>query len=324
MYWVEVLGPADGGVLVRNITAKSKHAIETVQQVVEPDLLYPLLRWGDVGRYSAVPRDFILLAQDAATRTGIPEAVMRERFPLTVAYLERFRDLLLSRAAYRRYQERGPFYSMYNVGPYTIAPVKVVWRRMDRRISAAVVEFTKPRPVVAPGGWGGSCTATPGATVQLSPPPGFALECRPAVPQETCVLVACESSDEAHYICAVLNSALVNELVAGHSVRGGKGFGTPGMLEHVPLAGYRPDDLRHVELAALSRQAHAISSPLPTNLGSAPGEGPGEGGATAVAELQRRIDELVTKLHAEPRRPRAGKNAKSPRGLLDRRGLLLD
>ena len=140
MYWVEVLGPADGGVLVRNITAKSKRTIETVQQVIEPDLLYPLLRWGDVGRWSAVPRNFILLAQDTDRRTGIAEAVMRERFPRTLAYLERFRDLLVSRAAYRRYQQGGPFYSMYNVGPYTIAPVKVVWRRMDRRINAAVME----------------------------------------------------------------------------------------------------------------------------------------------------------------------------------------
>ena len=122
VYWVDVLKPADGGVLVRNVTAKSKRAIETVQQVIEPDLLYPLLRWGDVGRWSAVPRGHILLVQDPATRTGIAEAMMRERFPLTLAYLERFRNLLLSRAAFRRYQGRGPFYSMYNVGPYTIAP----------------------------------------------------------------------------------------------------------------------------------------------------------------------------------------------------------
>ena len=91
---------------------------------------------------------------------------------------------------------------------------------------------------------------------------------------------------------------MVNQLVAGHSVRGGKGFGTPGMLEYVPLARYRPDDPRHVELAILSRQAHAILSPLPPGEGRGegmlpPGEGRGEGDAAAVAELQRRIDELV-------------------------------
>ena len=118
---------------------------------------------------------------------------MRQQFPRTLAYLERFRDLLSARAAYRRYQGRGPFYSMYNVGPYTIAPVKVVWRRMDRRINAAVIEFSYSSST----GAGGMPSA----------------QQRPMIPQETCVLVACESADEAHYICAVLNSAMVNELV---------------------------------------------------------------------------------------------------------------
>ena len=42
---------------------------------------------------------------------------MRERYPRTLEYLERFHELLTSRAAYRRYQASGPFYSMYNVGP---------------------------------------------------------------------------------------------------------------------------------------------------------------------------------------------------------------
>jgi hypothetical protein len=265
VYWVEVLGQQGGGVLIRNITAKSKNPIETIEQVIEPDLLYPLLRWSDVHRYSAVPRSHILLAQDPATRTGIAEAVMRQRFPRTLAYLEQFHEPLLSRAAYRRYQGRGPFYSMYNVGPYTIAPVKVVWRRMDRRINAAVVESS----------WCGMPAAQP----------------RPTIPQETCVLVACDSADEAHYVCAVLNSAMVNELVLAHSVRGGKGFGTPGMLEYVPLARYRPDDPRHVELASLSRQAHAVLISLSPADRRARGAG---SQVSPVAELQCRIDELVS------------------------------
>ena len=270
MYWVEVLGQQDGGVLIRNIAAKCKSPLDTVQQVIEPDLLYPLLRWGDVRRCSAVPRSHILLAQDPATRTGIAEAVMRQRFPHTLAYLERFRDLLISRAAFRRYQGRSPFYSMYNVGPYTIAPVKVVWRRMDRRINAAVIES--------------SYSSSTGAGEM---PPA---QQRPMIPQETCVLVACQSADEAHYVCAVLNSAMVNELVLAHSVRGGKGFGTPGMLENVPLARYRPDDPRHVALASLSRQAHAVLLTLPP--GKRRNEG-AQGPISPVAELQRRIDELV-------------------------------
>jgi hypothetical protein len=231
VYWVEILAVTERGLLIRNVAARGKRRVEAVEHTIEPDLLYPLLRWGDVRRWAAVPRGHLLLAQDPAARTGIGEKVMRERYPHTWAYLERFRELLVARAAYRRYQQRGPFYSMYNVGPYTMAPVKVVWRRMDRRINAAVVE------------------------VHDDPLLGR----RPVIPQETCVLVACDSADEAHYVCAVLNSAVVNQLVQASSVRGGKGFGTPGMLEFVPLRRFRSDNERHRELAELSRQAHAAS-----------------------------------------------------------------
>ncbi len=218
---------------------------------------------------------------------------MRAKYPRTLAYLERFRELLASRAAYRRYQQSGPFYAMYNVGPYTVAPIKVIWRRMDRRINAVVVEFCGAgvSPACSSAGtyWDGSCAATRTATAQLLLPLDFqaggtpAPQCRPPIPQETCVLVACESSDEAHYLCAMLNSAAVNERVAAHSVRGGKGFGTPGMFDFLPLRCYRPDDDSQVELARLSRRAHAASlssEESPDNV-------------KLLAELQQHIDELV-------------------------------
>jgi SAM-dependent methyltransferase len=231
VYWMEILEVVEDGVRIRNSAARGKHEIDSAEHLIEPDLLYPLLRWSDVRRWRAASRDHILLAQDPATRTGIGEDLMRTRYPRTWAYLEQFRGLLVSRAAYRRYQQRGSFYSMYNIGPYTMAPVKVVWRRMDRRINAAVVEeFHDPL-----------------------------LGRRPMIPQETCVLVACDSADEAHYLAALLNSAIVNELVRASSVCGGKGFGTPGMLAFLPLRRFQPANRQHGELAALSRQAHATA-----------------------------------------------------------------
>ena len=217
--------------------------------MIEPDLLYPLLRWSDVRRYSAIPRGHILLSQDPARRTGIDgghdaAGSIRARWHT----LNGSAACLSARAAYRRYQQDGPFYSMYNVGPYTMAPIKVVWRRMDRQINAAVVSETDD-PLLGR---------------------------RPVIPQETCVLVACNSADEAHYVCAVLNSAIVSELVSAHSVRGGKGFGTPSMLDFIPLRRFRADDPRHAELAELGRKAHAA----------------------LLADVQQQIDRLAAELLA--------------------------
>jgi hypothetical protein len=142
---------------------------------------------------------------------------------------------------------------MYNVGSYTLAPIKVVWRRMDRRLDAAVVQETDD-PM---------------------------LGLRPVIPQETCVLIAPGSVTEAHYLCAVLNSSIVNFLVTAYSVQGGKGFGTPGMLDYLRLRRFNPDDPRHQELAACSRQAHQAVA-----LGDSP------------HTIQHRIDQLAGELWA--------------------------
>ena len=40
---------------------------------------------------------------------------------------------------------------------------------------------------------------------------------------------------------------------------GGKGFGTPSILDYLPLRKFDPADPRHGELAALSRRLHALA-----------------------------------------------------------------
>ena len=228
VYWLEVFEATACGLQVRNIAGRGKKKVDTVEAVIEPDLIYPLVRWSDVSRYGALPSSHILLSQDADTRRGIDLQIMQNRYPRTLAYLERFAELLTGRAAYRRYQQTAPFYSMYNVGPYTVAPIKVVWRRMDKRINAAVLtESDDPL-----------------------------LGRRSIIPQETCVLIAADSLDEAHYLTALLNSSIVDFLVTSHSVYGGKGFATPSMLDFIRLKRFDCQDVRHVELADLSRRAH--------------------------------------------------------------------
>jgi hypothetical protein len=228
VYWVEIVDSCGRLVQVRNLPAAGKRKIRQIEALIEPELLYPLLRWGDVHRYRAVPSAAILLVQDVNTRAGIPEELLRSQYPKAAEYLQRFEAVLRARVAYRRYQSHGPYYSMYNVGPYTLAPWKVVWRRMDRCLRAAVVGMIE-HPI---------------------------LGTRPAVPQETCVLVAADTPEEAHYLCAMLNSVVSGFLVSAHSVVGGKGFGTPSILDFLGIRRFDAADRRHQSLAALSRRAH--------------------------------------------------------------------
>jgi hypothetical protein len=158
--------------------------------------------------------------------------VAEENYPRTYGYLKRFEEVLRERAAFKRYFTRkdkngrivgtGPFYSMFDVGTYTFAPWKVVWTRLAR-IEAAVVGLHEGKPIV---------------------------------PQETVTLVECSSANEAHYICALVNSSPFQFAAISYSQEGGKSMGSMHILEHIRIPRFDPKNPVHCRLAELSMQAH--------------------------------------------------------------------
>jgi hypothetical protein len=117
-----------------------------------------------------------------------------------------------------------PFYSTYNVGPYTYSPYKVVWANIASDIKAAVVSQAEERLVI---------------------------------PEHVVTLVPFEDENEAHYVCALLNSSPANYTVKSYSTKGGKSFGTPHVLDHIRIKYFDPTNPTHREMALLSQQAHA-------------------------------------------------------------------
>jgi len=238
VYWVEIIDRRPGGlVLVRNLTEGAKVPVPEVVEAVEPDLLYPLLRGRDVQRWQAEPSACILMVQDPEKRRGYSEEWLQENYPRTYGYLKRFEEVLRKRAAFKRYftrkdknnriVETGPFYSMFDVGPYTFAPWKVVWPNIASALNAAVVG---------------------------------AAESKIVVPQHIVTLIACESEEEAHYICALINSSSANFAARAYSQEGGKSFGTPHILEHIRIPRFDPENPVHGRLAELSKEAHAAAA----------------------------------------------------------------
>jgi len=161
VYWVEIVAKRpDGLVVVRNITKGAKRQVPEVTEAIEPDLLYPLLRGRDVRRWQAEPSAFTLLTHKPGMRlTAIPEGEMQETYPRTWAYLKRFESILRERAAFKRYFTRkdrnrkvietGPFYSMFDVGDYTFAPWKVVWREVSHTLDTAAAVPSDDKPTIA-------------------------------------------------------------------------------------------------------------------------------------------------------------------------------
>lgn len=146
---------------------------------------------------------------------------MQLEWPRTYAYLKEFEEQLRRRAGFRQYFDpaRDPFWSMYNVGPYTLAPFKVVWRE------------TADRLVVGSAG----------------PVEGR----RAAVPDHTVVLVPVGGAEEMHYLAAMLNSSPVRAFVEGYVAL----HPSPHVLGFLNIPAFDAENQEHVALAHLSTLA---------------------------------------------------------------------
>lgn len=266
VYWLDVLETIPGGFLrVRNIVETARLPVPQVEALIEADLVFPLLRGSDVRRWSAAPGAFILLVQNPQTRRGYEVTWLQQHYPLTYAYLLQFETFLRQRSTYRRYFRTGtPFYTMFDVGEYTFAPVKVVWQGMGVGQMRAAVTTATARPVI----------------------PNQAMH----------PFIALSDADEAHYLAACLNSAVFEFAVLSHTGRRSRSFAQPGLLKRLCLSRYQPDDARHQMLAGLSRQAHDSSgdiSPLEADIDRIAAE---LWGITAVElkEIQRALQVYQT------------------------------
>lgn len=230
IYWVRVLGKKQGGLVeVENMPEEAEKPIDKVKDVVNADLLYPLVRGQDIRRWHASPSAYIIVVQDPVQKIGYDEHWLNEHYPETYDYLKRFRTELKARSGFKKYYKKtAPFYSMYDVGPYTFAPYKVMWRQMVKEIGAAVVG-----PVVD-------------KSVGKKNP----------VTQHVVSFVAFDDETEAMYFCGIMNSSIVT-LISGSSSTG-KSFGSPTVLQHIGIPRFNPSNNAHKSIARLARRCHEL------------------------------------------------------------------
>lgn len=248
VYWVEVLGERPGGLsLVANITERAKKKVDRIQAAVESSLVYPLLRGADVARWKATPEANIILTHEPKMRLkAIPVKRMQTEFPRTYSYFKRFEAMLQKRPAFRRYfKEDAPFYSIFNIGEYTFAPYKVVWREQAAGLTAAIIGPVKRRPVI---------------------------------PDHKLMMVDLNSAEEAHYLCAVLNSSPARLAVAAYAVEIQM---TTHILENIAVPKFSKRDRTHVSLAEVSEAAHQATA---------------SGDTAEVKRLEGELDGMAAKL----------------------------
>ena len=153
-YWLrDARASGRGIVLVSNAHDVGKKPVEPINASIEADLVYPLLRGREAGRWTSRPSLFIVIPHDPEhPASGIPLEAMKRKYPKAYAYLGRLRRPLESRAGYKKFIKPagGPFYAVYNIGRYTFEPFKVVWPEQAQSIEASVVSDDKQGRLIIP------------------------------------------------------------------------------------------------------------------------------------------------------------------------------
>jgi SAM-dependent methyltransferase len=214
---------------ISNFTENAKKKVKQVEALLETDLVFPTLRGREITRWQATPEIAIVLPQDPKKPSnGIHPQVLAKNYPKTFEYLESFKTDLENRSIFKQFLQNQPYYALYNTGPYSFAPYKVVWTRVGNDLKCAVVGDRK-QPFLT------NLVVTP---------------------IETVVFVSFEEMNDSHFFCSLLNSSISRFAVSAYSNKGTGSFGSPHILEHVAIPKYDPKNETHKELSRLSEQCH--------------------------------------------------------------------
>lgn len=252
VFWVRILSQQKAGRLLVENTGGGKKKVPSRSSVIEDDLVFPLIRGRDMSRWSFKPVLGVIMVQDQSNLSRpMPLKILRRQHPLTYQHLAEFEDLLRNCAILDQFFDAGvdPFYSTYQVGPYTFAASKVIWRQVADELDACVA--------------------------LQSEIDGLAR--KPCIPADSLCSIAATSEDEAHYICAMLNSSISRYIIKSYVSL----HPSPHILEYLNIRKWNPAEKAFIKLAGLSRECHDAA---------------GKGKRDHVADFETEIDEVAASL----------------------------
>lgn len=227
---------------------------------IEGTFVYPMLGGRNIQRWKVVSNEFMLVPHKADTPYGLDETILAAEAPQTYKWLEYYREgLLSSRIQSGKFYnpDTQPWYRLDNVGEYTFADYKVIWKEQTSSFAAVAI---------------GNYSTLPNADLDL-----FNGNDKPVVVDSKVLMLATETMDEAYYVSAILNSKSIRDIIDAYSVGLNRGV---DVLKNIRIPKFDSSNTLHVEIAKKSEEIHQNAK---NNLG--------------VTELENELDILVKSLY---------------------------
>jgi hypothetical protein len=239
IYYVKVLGKTPDGMLIITNPPESgqKKKVKQIEAKVEPDFIYPLIRGRDVKKWYVEFKDrYIIVPHNPKTSKPILESDMKVKWPFTYNYLLNYKNELGNRSIHKLWGKDNPFYSIYDIGTYTFASYKVVWKRFAGAISGKATDF---------------------ACAVIEPING-----KPIIPNDKIILIETRSIEEAYYITGILNSTIARSIIAVYTYELGQ---ATHIIDTIKIPKFDPNNNLHNKIAELSKKAHELAKCIYSN-----------------------------------------------------------
>jgi len=200
---------------------------------VETEFIYPMVGGRNFDRWGINSHLYIVLPhknRGTGIYRGIKEEHLKTQYKKTYKWLFYFKDLLLEtriRSGKFFNVNQFPFYRLDNVGNYTFSKYKVLWKEQSKQMTSTVIsslndEFLGNKNIVT---------------------------------DSKVLYVSFDSKEEANYLCAILNSRLIGEIIEAYTIDVQKGV---DIVRNINIPIFNIKNKLHRELSNLSIKAHKL------------------------------------------------------------------
>jgi len=218
IFYGEIKGHRGNNVIFENNPGLGRNKmVQRQEMLLESELIYPIAKgkevsafsWNHTGTFGIVPQD---------SMHGYSESVMLEKYPNTLSFFSRQKEILLKRSSLKRYLPTDPFYSCWNVGEYSFAPYKVCWAEISGNFEVCIIS---------------------------------SIEGKIVVPDHKIYFIPISTEVEARYLCAYLNATTVESLVLAYVET--TQIGT-NITDYIKIPKFNPDNSAHLALSRIAAQ----------------------------------------------------------------------
>ena len=207
------------------------------KEKIEETFVFPMLGGRNIARWHVKSHEYILVPHTAKHKYGIPVKELAKIAPRTSNWLNYYHDeLLASRIQNGKFfnAKTQPYYRLDNVGEYTYAPYKVLWKEQTGSMSAVVV--------------GSYLESIPDADLAL-----FSND-KTIVVDSKVLMLGLDNADEAHYVCGIMNAKDTVKVIDGYAISTNRGV---DVLKYLAIPKFAPDNDAHQAVSKLSQEIHS-------------------------------------------------------------------